>query len=212
MHKLIAPLLLTTILTAGCTAGATTGANVGTSPAPGATTAPGMTGGTGAAAQAFFAMGRSWDYTMKTTAAGQNFDGTFKIEVSEVKDDKATIKVTTNMPPAAPTSTTQTVSVNDQNAFNAQNKTQVSTPKSTSTESVTVPAGTFTAVKSVYEQTQEGATSTVETWIVEGVGMVKQTQTTKPPASTSMPNIPGMPAGGLDLTSTTRIELTKFTK
>lgn len=214
--KLIAPALLAAVLMTGCLPTANPAAtNANPSAAP--STAPSAGTNTGAntgAAAAFFANGRSWDYTMNTTAAGQAFNGTFKIEVSEVKDGKATLKVTTNMPPAAPTTNVSTVDVNDSNGFNSQSKIGTSTPKSTSTESVTVPAGTFTATKNVYEQTDANAMTTIESWIVDGVGMVKQTQTTKPTgAAPNIPNIPGMPAGGgFDLTATTKIELTKFTK
>lgn len=216
--KMIAPVLLSAVLLTGCLgssnpAGTTTGTNSTTNTPTGGNTGANPGTSTGAA-QAFFATGRSWDYTMATTTAGQTMNGSFKIAVSEVKDGKATITTTVTMPPAAATTNTSTVDVNDQSAFNSQTKVAGSTPKSTTKESVTVPAGAFDATKYVYEQDDANATTTVESWIVDGVGMVKQHQTTKPKADSmpNIPNIPGMPAGGLDLSVVVKIELQKFTK
>jgi hypothetical protein len=207
-NKLI-PALLVSALLAGCTASAsgTVGANASPSamPSGGTNTTVGGTVGGAVDSAAYFAAGRVWDYTIASSSAGQNFSGTFKIEVSDVSNGKATVKTTFNMPPAAASTNTTTVDVNNKNAFSTDPNVANSQPKSTSTESVTVPAGTYTATKYVYDTSKDGATGTVEMWIVDGVGMVKQMQTMKPAAPAGLP-------AGIDLTSTTKIELTKFTK
>ena len=211
--KLLTPLLLLAIATAGCTPAAGVGANVDATASTGGNTAAPTTGGN-AAAQAYYAAGRMWEYSMKTVTAGNTMNGTIKIEVSEVKDGKATLKVTTTMPPAAAMTHTSTVDVNDQSGFNSalQSGQNPGAPalKATSTESVSVPAGTYTATKHTYEHAQDGATGTLESWLADGVGMVKQVQTMKP-STASMPSVPGMPGGmTMDLSTTVTMELVKF--
>lgn len=209
MTKLIAPLLLASLLTAGCTAGATTGATVGTSPAPGATTAPG--GGVVGAASDIFKVGRKWVYTSKSVAAGTTTEGTFSQEVLSVTGDEAEVKTTVKMGAAAESSNTAKVKI----TTSAQDFTKsmanapagtTATLKSTGKESVTVAAGTFAnATKYVYTFTSpQAGDTTAEQWVDDKVGLVKMISTTK------MALPAGVPAG-FDMTATTTMELQSVT-
>ncbi|MFN3430147.1 MAG: hypothetical protein ACK46X_09345 [Candidatus Sericytochromatia bacterium] len=209
MTKLIAPLLLATLLTAGCTAGATTGATVGTSPAPGATAAPG--GGIVGAASDVFKVGRKWVYTSKSTGSGQTTDGTFTQEVLSVTGDEAEIKTTVKMGATAESSNTAKVKINT----SAQDFTKAmanapagttATLKSSGKESVTVAAGTYAnATKYVYtfSSPQTGDT-TAEQWVDDKVGLLKMVSTTKPAIPAGVP-------AGFDLTMTSTMELQSVT-
>lgn len=214
MTKLIAPLLLATLLTAGCTAGATTGATVGTSPAPGATTAPGggtNVGGAVGAASDIFKVGRKWVYTSASQAMGTTTNGTFTQEVLSITGDEAEIKTTVKMGTAAESSNTAKVKINT----SAQDFTKAmanapagttATLKSTGKESVTVAAGTYAnATKYVYTFTSpQAGDTTAEQWVDDKVGLVKMVTTTNPPVPAGVP-------AGFDLKATTTMELQSVT-
>jgi hypothetical protein len=203
-NKLI-PALLVSALLAGCTASASGTVGANTSPSAMPSSGTGTVGGAVDSA-AYFAAGRMWEYATATTAAGQNYAGTIKIEVSSIADGKATVKTTINMPPSVNNATnTATVDVNSKDAFNTNPAISGKEPKSMTPESVTVPAGTFNATKYVWDFSDASGTGTVESWIVDGVGMVKQMQTQKP-------NLPAGVPMTVDVSSSTKIELTKFTK
>jgi hypothetical protein len=209
MNKLIAPLLLATLLSAGCTASATTGATVGTSPAPGATTAPG--GGAVGAATDFFKAGRKWVYNSKTTSAGTTTDGSFTQEVLSVTGDEAEIKTTVKVGAAAESSSTAKVKLNTapQDFTKAMANAPAGTTatlKSTGKESVTVAAGTFAnATKYVYTfSSPQAGDTTSEQWVDDKVGLLKMVSTTK------MALPAGVPAG-IDMTAVMTMELQSVT-
>lgn len=157
-------------------------------------------------AAAFFTKGKVWEYGMATNAAGTAMAGDLKIEVSDVSGDTATIKTTVAMAGQPATTNTSTVKLNEPDALAKAQASgngdfrQVSSGK----ESVTVPAGTYNATKTVLTRSDDQSDSTVTYWIDDAVGMVKEIVEVKP--KTAMPNIPGMPAG-MDFSSKTTIEL-----
>lgn len=178
----------------GALAGCTGAAGVGVGAGAGAAGAPNM--------QTLYTVGRVWEYTSSSNAGGQNVTDTIKQEVTEIKDNKATIKVTTK----AGTSTS-TVDLADKDALTkagmaGQGQLPPGMTMNTgapSNESVTVPAGTYPCVKTTTTSnfSQSGMTmdSTSDVWVNAGVGLVKLVSTTKttlPAGMPSMPNMPGM--------------------
>lgn len=198
MKKLILAGIAGVALLAGCAGGI-----------PGLTAGAG--GGGSAAApdmKALYVAGRKWEYDIVT---GSTPKETMTIEVTEVSGTKATIKTTLKG-----TSTTSTVDTADKDAFTkmsgaqaaAQAGAQTSVGASV-TESVTVPAGTYSCVKTTstttYSQGGVSSTSTSETWINSGVGLVKAVTTVKTTLPAGMPAVPGM---GADVKNT--MELKSF--
>lgn len=163
---------------------------------------PGLAGGAGAGAagapelKSLYTVGRKWEYNL---AVGSVVD-TMSIEVTEVKDNKATIKTTVKG-----SSTTSTVDLADKDAFTkmsgAAGGAQLPAGAQfklgpVSNESVTVPAGTYACVKttSTSSQSQGGVTIDVssETWVNSSVGLVKAVTTTKTALPAGLPAVPGM--------------------
>ena len=189
----------------------------------GCTGAAGVGVGAGAGAagvpspSALYTVGRVMEYVMTSNAAGQNITDTITQEVTEVKDGKATLKVTTKAG-----SSTTTIDLNDKDAFAkmgspGQMPAGVTvTPGDTSNETVTVPAGTYACVKTSYtskvSQSGVNSESTSEAWTNSAVGLVKLVSTTKlamPAGMPNMPSMPGIPAGMGDVKTT--MELKSFT-
>lgn len=167
-------------------------------------------GGTTAAPdlKALYVAGRKWEYNVTT---GSLPTDTMSIEVTEVSGTKATIKTTIKG-----TSTTSTVDTADKDAFSKMSGAQTAvqagaqtTVGQSITESVTVPAGTYSCVKttstSTYSQGGVSSTSTSETWINSGVGLVKAVTNVKTSLPAGMPAVPGM---GADVKNT--MELKSF--
>ncbi len=166
---------------------------------------PGLTGSAGAGAagapelKSLYTAGRKWEYNL--TVLGTT--DTMTMEVTEVKDNKATLKTTVKG-----SSSTSTIDLNDKDAFakmsGAAGGAQTNAGASfkvgpVSNESITVPAGTYACLKttSTSSQSQGGVTIdiTSETWVNSGVGLVKALTTTKTALPAGLPAVPGMPGG-----------------
>jgi hypothetical protein len=199
-------ILVASLFLAGCTASAqvSAGAGTGSSPAPGASSAPTGTN-VGVNPAGIFMMGRKWTYNMTSVAAGQTSGGTFALECTGVSGNTATIKTTASIAGHDSTSTS-TITINGSgNSFtsiNAKGDSATPTLSSTKAESVTVPAGTFNTTRYTYTSSDANADSTTDQWIADGVGMVKMVTMAKPKTTVA----------GMDLSSTTTMELKDYTK
>lgn len=232
MTKHFLPVLAGMALLAGCTANLTGTVTPG---ANGSTTTTGATGSTststtttvntGAASGALadlYKVGRVWEYEI----AGAGGTGTQRQEVTEVKDNKATIKTTITLM-GKDTSSTSTIDLTKTGAT-ASIPTDANTVLTFSgdpvAESLTVKAGTYDTMhgKGTSKTTSGGntVTSDFEFWTSTKVGLVKDVTTTKLdveipaipnlPAGVSIPGLPTGGAGGASNTITTTIELVSF--
>jgi hypothetical protein len=154
-----------------------------------------------------FIAGRKWTYTLATKAAGLNTGGELTIEVAKVDATTATIRTTSSIA-GATTSNETTVNRTGHNAWASMNiggGTNGSTPTATANETVTVAAGTFACTKLTYTTTSATGNGTVDIWLNQDKGMVKEIVTIKPTVAASLPA--GLPGLSLDMTVTTTIEL-----
>jgi hypothetical protein len=177
----------------------------------------GVGAGAGAAAnpdmKALYTVGKKWEYALTSNAGGQNTSDTQTWEVTEVKDNKATLKITTKAGSAS-----SIIDLAETNPYAKLGQTtqlpegtKVNVGAST-TENVTVPAGTYACLKttSTMDMTQQGMamTNTSDTWVNAGVGLVKTVSSAKIQMPAGMPSMPTMPGMG-DIKTT--MELKSFT-
>lgn len=106
------PLLTAAALLAGCDAASLAGAKAGSGQP--------TTAGSPASGSSAFIAGRKWEYAMTVKSAALTTAGTTTIEISDVKDGKATAKVTTSLPPAPAITATNTFDINDKQAFSKE--------------------------------------------------------------------------------------------
>jgi hypothetical protein len=181
----------------------------GQSPAPAASapanTPASTTPGTPVVGDGVFVAGRKWTYGLVTKAAGTTIGGDIAIEVAELTADKATIKTTATIA-GATTSNSTTVDRKANNPWSSLNiggNSASGGPTASSDETITVAAGTFACTKMTYVSNSAQGNGTVDFWVNKDKGMIKEVVTMKPTVAASLP----AGFGGLDLTTTTTIEL-----
>lgn len=216
MNKnLLSVAIVAAFAAAGCTASVAGSVTPGTSPSPGASASP-TTGGTTTIggsttvnAASFFKVGRKWIYDNTTEVMGTKTTVPFTQEVTAIKDGKATIKTTVTVAGKATDSTADvdtTISANTmaQSSATNGNSTDYNYKEiSSSSESVTVKAGTYAATKTVGKLTYTGTNGAasasgdqdVTTWSNADVGLIKSVSTGSQTMSAGQFNLQQIPAG-----------------
>lgn len=156
-----------------------------------------------------FKVGQTYTYAMTTTGVGAAVTSEFKTEVLEVSGGQAKVRNTFTVA-GQQTSTEATIGSAAQLGTTAPAAGEPQ-PQAMGTESVTVGAGTFTCTKYVYEKADDKMAIKATSWVNETVGLVKSVSESEPKAG-ALPAIPGLPAGGLSLKTTTTLELKSYTK
>jgi hypothetical protein len=176
----------------------TTSVKPSTSPSPSPSPTPSATGSAGSYA-AVFTVGKKFTYNLTVETAGASaINGTLVWEVLAVEGNVAEIKSTTTLPGQAPSAGNSQVDLSSSNPFGGG--AGQPTPGPPTTESVTVPAGTFECTKTRSAGTLpdgQGELESGDVWFNTTQGMVKQLTKTRLA-------IPGFPTGIL---STNTIEL-----
>jgi hypothetical protein len=156
---------------------------------------------------AIYKVGRKWTYKVSTVTSGLTTDVSYTQEVKAVTNGKAQLEVVTT---ANGSTTTKTDEVDLTKPYDpasqleasaaADGSTSTFTQTTSTTESVTVPAGTYASATKLVGQLQTttaGATSTqdVTSWNDLAIGLVKSITTGT------------QTAGGLTVTFTATTEL-----
>ena len=135
----------------------------------GSVTPGGAAGMSAASLATLYQVGKTWTYNY--SAAG--VASTMSWEVTAVKDNKATIKTTLNLAGGSQTNTA-TIDLAAKNPYANASASTGDAQVTTTMESVTVPAGTFSCTKLHSTSSASGVASTVDSWFDVNVGLVKQ--------------------------------------
>lgn len=192
MACLVAGLLTSPALLAGCNGGAAGGSTVGASSAAGA---PDL--------KALYIVGRKWEYVTTGISGATTQSETQTWEVTAVKDNKATLKIT------GPTNSSDLIiDLADPDALSKLSGQRPATAgidiKVTpmGKEKITVKAGEYDADKVVSVVTStlgSGSVTTSTTWTHNSVGMVKMSSVTKITPAAGSPAMPDL-TSGMELT------------
>ena len=184
------------MLLAGCTGGAAGGLANGSGAVAGA--AGGAAGP--ADVKALYIVGRKWEYVTTGMSGATNQSETQTWEVTAVKDNKATLKIT------GPTNSSDlTIDLADPAALSKLRGQDSGAPgvdvKVTpmGKETITVKAGVYDTDKVATVVTSELGVTTSTTWTSNSVGMVKMTSLTKFTRPTGSPAMADL-TSGMELT------------
>lgn len=134
-----------------------------------------------------YAVGKQWVYNY--TFDGTNATATIEIDITALDGNNVTWKVVRSAPGGQSSSQTVTYPKDGLSPFSFVGVSSATPGEkvTTATESVTVPAGAFTATKTtvtdVYDTPTAHITNTIVRWIDPKVGLIKQVTTTTAGAS-----------------------------